>query len=165
MTWSKVLSFLLNVFLSTALFKVLVDEKVDLKLACGIYAAYVIVYMLLSDKFSAWDKESGVSKAKASASLNQELCDKYRGCMLQVHHAALDCITHNKRGPELRYQLQTMVTQLSEAVFESKKPTNVYKGDENKETISANKASDIALKMAIVKTISKDKNDKSHVDE
>lgn len=161
MTWSKVLSFILNVFLSTYLFKVLVDEKVDLKLACGIYAAYVIIYMLLSDKFSAWDKESGISKAKASASLSQELCERYRGCMLQVHHAALDCITNNKRGTELRYELQTMVTQLSEAVFESKKPTNVYKGDDHKDNKESKPASDIALKLAIGKKYLKKRKKKT----
>ena len=159
MTWSKVLSFLLNVFLSTYLFKVLVDEKVDLKLACGIYAGYVIIYMLLSDKFSSWDKESGISKAKAIASSSQEQCEKYKDCMLGVHHLALDCITSDKKGKELRYQLNIMITQLSEAVFDSKKSSNVYKGDEQKDRNERNQASELALEKIIGKVISKEKQD------
>ncbi|MEB6635543.1 hypothetical protein [Kluyvera cryocrescens] len=157
MTWSKVLSFLLNVFLSTYLFKTLVDEKVDLKLACGIYAGYVIIYMLLSDKFSSWDKESGISKAKATASSNLALCEKYKDCMLVVHHLALDCITNDKKGKELRYQLNIIITQLSEAVFDSKKSTNVYKGDEQKESKEQKQASDLALEKVIGKAISNEK--------
>lgn len=113
MTWSKVLSYILNLGLSVWLWSYLTVAGVDPKLSGGIYAAYVLAYMFFSDLFTKLDKGSSLSKALKETQLHKAKITKYESCILNVHDSIIICLRDNLKGVSLKHSLSAMTMQLS----------------------------------------------------
>lgn len=115
MTWSKILSFIINLIASVFLWNYLVDQKIDVKLCSGIYAAYVLVYMFLSDLISKIDKGTALFKANLDVNEHKEKITKYERCMLKVHDEIIVCLRDNMKGAPLKHSLSAITMMLSAA--------------------------------------------------
>lgn len=118
MTWSKVLSYIFNLAVSVWLWSHLTNEGVDPKLSGGIYAAYVLIYMFLSDYLTKMDKSSSLSKAIKETEQHKAKIAKYEGCILNVHDSIIICLRDNLRGIPLKHSLSSMTMQLSAITLE-----------------------------------------------
>lgn len=126
MTWSKVLIYLINTAASTYLFFYISTNKLDLKIACGLYACYVLVYMFSSDFISGFDSKTAANILKKEKDLLCNKIDNYKNCMKEAHHSAVSCLTPGKKATEIRYEMQILVKVLSDVVFEEKESSNDY---------------------------------------
>lgn len=127
MTWSKVLSFIINLIGTSLISFALSKGTWDVKIAGSVYAAYILVYMLISDWLSSSDKGTSSSKCKAELESAKELITVYEACMLDAHHCALGCITNKTKGATLNYELNFIITTLSEVRYNATNKGNEYK--------------------------------------
>lgn len=132
MTWSKVLSFIINLLGSSLISYVLSKGTWDVKVAGAVYAAYILIYMLISEYLSNVDKGTSASKIKSQLDDANERLIAYEVCMLDAHHCALGCITKKLKGDGLLYQLNFIVTILSEVKHNAINKGNEYKYRETK---------------------------------
>jgi hypothetical protein len=132
MTWSKVVSFIINLIGSSLISYVLSKGTWDVKVAGSVYAAYTLVYILLSDFITGLDKNTSASKAKLELEDAKKMLLAYEICMLDVHHCALTCITQKLKGDGLVYQLNFIITILSEVKHNANNKGNEYKRKEPK---------------------------------
>lgn len=127
MTWSKVVSFIINLVGSSLISYLLSKGTWDVKIAGSVYAAYTLVYILLSDYIATLDKNTSASKAKSELEDANKMLLAYEICMLDAHHCALGCITKKLKGDGLVYQLNFIVTILSEVKHNARNKGNEYK--------------------------------------
>lgn len=113
MTWSKITSYIFNLAISVILWNYLVESKVDAKLSGGLYAAYILIYMFISDLLTKMDKGSSISKANEEISSHTKKIKKYEKCMLQVHDSIIVCMRDNQKGATLKHSLSAMTMQLT----------------------------------------------------
>ncbi|MEY8580244.1 hypothetical protein AALM51_08265 [Enterobacter roggenkampii] len=132
MTWSKVISFIINLIGSSFISFILSKGTWDIKIAGSVYAAYTLIYILCSDYLASLDKNTTISKAKSELEDAKKMILAYEICMLDVHHCALSCITNKLKGEGLIYQLNFIVTMLSEVKHNASNKGNEYKRREPK---------------------------------
>ena len=132
MTWSKVISFIINLIGSSFISFILSKGTWDIKIAGSVYAAYTLIYILCSDYLASLDKNTTISKAKSELEDAKKMILAYEICMLDVHHCALSCITNKLKGEGLIYQLYFIVTMLSEVKHNASNKGNEYKRREPK---------------------------------
>lgn len=132
MTWSKVISFIINLIGSSLISFILSKGTWDVKVAGSVYAAYTLIYILCSDFLAGLDKNTSISKAKSELEDAKKMLLAYEICMLDAHHCALSCITNKLKGEGLIYQLNYIVTMLSEVKHNASNKGNEYKRREPK---------------------------------
>ncbi|HCR0216493.1 TPA: hypothetical protein OMS38_002420 [Klebsiella aerogenes] len=132
MTWSKVVSFIINLIGSSLISFILSKGAWDVKIAGSVYAAYTLLYILFSDYIASFDKNTSVSKARTELEDTKKMLLAYEICMLDVHHCALNCITKKLKGDGLIYQLNFIITMLSEVKHNASNTGNEYKRKEPK---------------------------------
>ncbi|WP_033568563.1 hypothetical protein [Dickeya undicola] len=126
MTWSKALIFILNTMLTTLIFFIISSYAIDLKLACGVYACYILIYMFVSDFISGLDRKTTSNILKKEKEVLCKKLDDYKSCMKDAHHKAVYCLTPGKKATEIRYEIQILVNVLSDVAFGERESSNDY---------------------------------------
>ena len=113
MTWSKIVSYLINLICSSVVWYGAVFFNVDIKVSAGIYVLYYLAYLYISDLLTQKDKGSSISKAKEEIQNLKNDIERYKRSMLSVANQLTICLANDQGKSSIKLTIASVINELS----------------------------------------------------